>query len=221
MNIGQRLSFNANIVALLYYYETGISMQSGISQAVDVGQDKEEKTSHPVLKTLHILPNAAGASRGCSFFQCAGSAEIDKPELIRELYAKFLVNDSWFHYFFEPDLIIRISNPRVLADISHYLDQMDITFKTYSYPHPEVNESSTSGRCYGEAEGGPVAERLYDIYLPLFHINALAALTMEADKRLCFMERSNHTFCNMANDTRQEEADKLEYLASRKTERKM
>jgi hypothetical protein len=121
-----------------------------------------------------------------------------------------------FHFFFEPDLIIRISNNKVLNEIKGFLEQADIDFDIYDYPLPVPNAAK---RRFGENEGGPIIEKLYDVYLPLFHLNAIAALTMNEDEQGVYIERANHTFYNMLGNSRQEEADKLLLLAIRKSEK--
>jgi hypothetical protein len=172
-----------------------------------------EKHNIPTIVTLHITPPTARRPDGLF----AAADNFDSRKLIKELYAAFLKNDPLFHFFFEPDLIIRISNHKVLENIKEHLKKMNLVFEVYGYPSPPPEANK---RRYGEDNHGPVLERLYDIYLPLFHLNAIAALTMSEDLQLCFMERFNHTFCNMAGDTRQEEAEKLAYLAAKKEESK-
>jgi hypothetical protein len=172
------------------------------------------KNNDPVIVTLHIMTSPPKKKCGNLF---AREVTFNSTDLIRELHEKFLKEDPLFHFFLEPDLIIRISKNEVLEKIKDHLDKVNIDFDVYAYPVPaqKVNQHR-----YGENDDGPVMQRLYDVYLPLFHLNAIAALTMKEDEQLVFMERANHTFCNMAGNSRQEEADKLSYLASRKSEKK-
>jgi hypothetical protein len=62
-------------------------------------------------------------------------------------------------------------------------------------------------------------QRLFGIYLTLFHLNAITALTMEEAEQVAFLEMSAHTFCNMTADTRHEESEKLLYLSSLKADK--
>jgi hypothetical protein len=172
----------------------------------------DKKVDHPQLVTLHVI-NPPKKKCMCLFT----APETFQPKiLIKELYGKFLREDPLFHFLFEPDLIIRISNNKVLNEIKGFLEQADIDFDIYDYPLPVPNAAK---RRFGENEGGPIIEKLYDVYLPLFHLNAIAALTMNEDEQGVYIERANHTFYNMLGNSRQEEADKLLLLAIRKSEK--
>ena len=51
--------------------------------------------------------------------------KIDKQKeqwkLLKYLFYQFLIEDDLFHYFFEPELIIRFSNPKVLNKVKNSL----------------------------------------------------------------------------------------------------
>jgi hypothetical protein len=174
---------------------------------LDSRSDKKEKAQIQ-MHTLHITSDEP-RQRCPSLF--SKKEKLDPTKIIQELYSKFLKDDPLFHYFFEPDLIVRISSNQVLEKIKNHLDKEQIAFIIYDYPVPVQR---TDRYCYGESPG-PVLERL-DVYLPLFHLHALAALTMSPDHHFAYMERSTHTMCNMAGQSRQQEAENLVLLAERK-----
>jgi hypothetical protein len=168
----------------------------------------EEKPNHSTLVTIHVTHLSQKEMGG--LFR---TKEYNPPAMILELYNKFLKNDTLLHYFFEPDLIIRVSNNEVREQIKNYLSSKNISYEVYDYPSPPQAENK---KRYGEHEDGVVIQRLYDVYLPLFHLNAVAALTMDEFDKMNYLERSTHTFCNMTGQTRLEEAETLSYLASLK-----
>jgi hypothetical protein len=175
------------------------------------GRTEEEKPSDQTLTTLHLLQPVSG-SCSCLFKPSAG---FEPKELIQKLYKNFLKTDPLFHFLYEPDLIIRISVPQVLEQIKKFLIENRINFRTYAYPHPEP--SNTNQRCYGEDKEGVVVEHLYDLFLPAFHTNSIAALILPEDRQLAFMERVSHTYFNMIDCTHEEEATNMLYLAHRRS----
>jgi hypothetical protein len=174
-------------------------------------RNEEEKPFNPTITTLHLMQPASG---NCLFiFQPA--ARFEPTELIQELYKNFLIKDPLFHFLYEPDLIIRISVSEVLEGIKKFLTERRINFTTYAYPHPE--RSINNVRCYGEDREGVVAEYLYDLFLPAFHTNSIAALILPDDRQLPFIERVSHTFFNMTGSTHEEEATNMLFLAYRRS----
>lgn len=166
------------------------------------------KQENKNMVTLQVTQNDS-KKFSCLFSQ---KKTFEPKDLIKELYSNFLKDDPLFHFFFEPDLIIRISSNEVLEKIKASLKQKHIEFLVYAYPVPAPNADRY---CYGENEGGPVMENL-DLYLTIFHAHAIAALTLSPDRHEIYMERVNHTMCNMAGYSRHAEAEKLVELAELK-----
>ncbi len=58
-------------------------------------------------------------------------------ELIAELYQVALKDDPQFHFFYEPEIIIRISKADVLEKVKLYLEAKGFGFVVYDYPLPQ------------------------------------------------------------------------------------
>lgn len=130
-------------------------------------------------------------------------------KLINELYEYTLKNDTAFHFFYEPELIIRISSESCLTKVKAFLSQRNIPFEEYDYPFP-----GAKGK-FGEEEGGIVATNL-DLFLPVFHAHSVAAITMDDDAHKEYLERVLHTAFNSRFLSREYEGKILMELAHRK-----
>jgi hypothetical protein len=157
------------------------------------------------MKTLHITK----IDYKTGFFK---SSIAEHKSLMSDLYKRFLINDDHFHFFYEPDIIIRISDEGILKQISDYLASRLINFLVYDYPAPQTNQHH---ECYGEDENGVVIRNL-SLFIPIFHANSVAALSMSQEDHFLYMERVIHTMWNPAAYTRAEEGAYLGRLASYK-----
>jgi hypothetical protein len=124
--------------------------------------------------------------------------------LARQVFTQVLNDDLNAHFLFEdgPILILRMSDKSVPA-VKQILG--DIPFEIYSYPKDD--SGSNNSNWFFETDF--VAEHL-DLFLPIFHANCVAALTLDPDKLHqiapqvqlnefhFFIERTVHTFCNAA-----------------------
>lgn len=108
--------------------------------------------------------------------------------LIKELFEFTLKDDPKFHFFFEPELIIRIDSESCLEKVNSYLNGKNIPFEEYDYPFPEPPG-------FGEERNGVVANNL-DLFLSVFHANSVAAITLDEDSHKKYLERLIHTACN-------------------------
>ena len=96
--------------------------------------------------------------------------------VLHDLFAILLENDPQFHFFFEPELIIRISSPKALEALQKRLTLAQYAYRCYSYPTPE-NNSIHEQNC-GEMFGGIVIENLA-CFSHIFHLHAKAAILFE------------------------------------------
>ena len=108
--------------------------------------------------------------------------------LIKELYDHALKDDPGFHFFFEPEIIIRITTQDSLTKVKKYLQDKSINFEEYDYPFPPEGK-------FGEERGGIVANNL-DLFLAIFHANSVAAITMSEEDHFKYLERLVHTAFN-------------------------
>ena len=101
------------------------------------------------IKTIHIknfvtlLPNNA-----------IYTSDVSKlKDLIKELYQHTLKDDPNFHFFFEPELIIRITTTECLTKVKELLQNRSIEFEEYEYPFPPEGK-------FGEGKDSIVARNL-------------------------------------------------------------
>jgi len=156
------------------------------------------------MKTIHIknyLPIVNGNMINLS--------DIPKlKELIKELYAHCLKDDKKFHYFFEPEIIIRIDSEEVLNKVKDFLNNKDIQFDEYDYPFAPAGK-------FGEDPNSIVAKNL-ELFLTIFHANSIAAITMTEEEHFQYVERLIHTAFNPKLISHQREGSILMNLAKLK-----
>lgn len=156
-------------------------------------------TSRDSLWTLHVNPQAQESD-----------PQIGTGDLVKSLYRHALHEDPLFHFFYEPDLIIRTSLLSVREKIEQWLKDRNYTFIIYDYPTPKPIFGQI---LYGE--NGFVEEHL-DLFLEIFHTHSLAAVEMDGDEHGFYM---THVIDKLLSDeTRliESKSRTLEYLASRK-----
>jgi len=129
--------------------------------------------------------------------------------LAKELFDHTLKDDPKFHFFFEPDLIFRITTEDCLAKVKSLLETNNIEFKEYDYPFP------TKKGEFGEECDGIVANNL-ELFLQVFHANSVAALTMSEEEHFKYLERLVHTAFNPKYYSHEQEGKWLLKLAALK-----
>jgi hypothetical protein len=156
------------------------------------------------MKTIHIkgyipIINGVGVYR----------SDIPKLQgLIRELYACCLKDDGKFHHFFEPELIVRIDSVEVLNAAKDWLNSKSIEFEEYDYPFPAPGQ-------FGEDANGIVANHL-ELFIAIFHAHSVAAIIMNDEDHLKYLERVIHTAFNPRFASQRDEGNALMMLAKLK-----
>jgi len=128
--------------------------------------------------------------------------------LAKELYDHTLKDDPKFHFFFEPEIIFRITTEDCLTKAKSFLQDKNIEFEEYDYP------CAPKGK-FGEESDGIVANNL-ELFLSIFHANSVAALTMSEEEHFKYLERLIHTAFNPRCYSRKQEGEWLERLAALK-----
>ncbi|KKQ85187.1 MAG: hypothetical protein UT08_C0009G0021 [Candidatus Woesebacteria bacterium GW2011_GWB1_38_8] len=135
--------------------------------------------------------------------------DIDRMRaLIKELYGLILKDDPKFHFFFEPELIIRITTTECLAKVKQFLQSRSIEFEEYEYPFPPEGK-------FGEGRDSIVARNL-ELFLTIFHANSVAAITMNEEEHFQYIERLVHTAFNPKFSSHEQEGTWLANLAALK-----
>ncbi len=95
----------------------------------------------------------------------------EQKKLLRILYDEFLIEDTLWHYFLEPDLIIRVKNAKIIKEITTFLHLNYINFVIYDYPiAPDpINEG---GRDYDEAPKSITINYLKH-FLAVYHVQCV------------------------------------------------
>lgn len=153
------------------------------------------------IKTVHIKNFVPLLSNNAVY-----TSDVPKlKNLINELYDYTLKDDPKFHFFFEPEIIIRITTEVSLTKVKNYLQSKSINFEEYDYPFPPEGK-------FGEEKGGIVANNL-DLFLAVFHSNSLAALSMSEEDHFKYIERLVHTAFNLKFYPHEQEGKWLTNLA--------
>ena len=121
-------------------------------------------------------------------------------KLIKELYKQFLFKDELFHFFYEPELIIRVSNKKILENIEKYLANNLILYKIYDYPKPVKTEGNY---CF-ECDTWVLKNIKY--FIQLYHIHSVLYFKLSKNKYASYIHKVSHTARNIANWSYYEEA---------------
>ncbi|KAF0972916.1 hypothetical protein FDP41_008768 [Naegleria fowleri] len=153
-------------------------------------------------------------------------AEVRR-QLLHDLYHREingLKHDPYFHFFYEPELIIRTSSESVRNQLKLHLDESNIGYVEYNYPTPESKYIDVVAHtevmdlldsriyCCGENKDGIVLRNL-SLFLQIFHCHSVAAIEMNRQDHFHYMERVVHTMFNPFAYTRDEEGRKLAKMA--------
>ena len=71
--------------------------------------------------------------------------ETKNKGLIKKLWP-LLEKDGKFHFFYEPELVIRISKKKVLRAVKNYLEKNSFEYREYAYPGKGKKEGGYWGR---------------------------------------------------------------------------
>jgi hypothetical protein len=136
--------------------------------------------------------------------------EYDRPDLMYKIFIACLIKDSLFHFFYEPDLIIRVFSTENLEKVELYLSENKYDFTTYDYPQPSKRLKE---HCYGEKPNGIVMTYL-DLFLPIFHINAISALKISEEEHFDYRKSVINSLIRVGDYSLKESVKHLQKLAS-------
>lgn len=121
------------------------------------------------------------------------TVKLKKPvlkRLLKELYKLALKNDPKFHFFYEPELIIRISEEEVLKKVCRKLDREHIDYRIYDYPKPVKDPLNWCYEC-----DQYVLDNL-ELFIQLYHAHSVLALTLTKKTYRNYIARVQHTAHN-------------------------
>jgi len=150
------------------------------------------------MKTIHILRQP----------------KKKQQELIKELYQKFLYKDKLWHFFLEPDLIIRCTNRKVIQDIATYLHWKFVPFDIYDYPHSK-NSVNIGGWDYDEAPKSITVKYLKH-FMQVYHVQCVFYMEIEEKDKPMMRAKLIHSLWNQDFKNYEDEMQGLNSLALRR-----
>lgn len=105
--------------------------------------------------------------------------------LVRYIYQQH-IKDEYFHFFYEPHLIIRANEKIIKKIVKVIKTYKKIKYRIYDYPF---------GRGFGESKKGIVVKN-FEYFGLLFNINSELAIKRDKDDDKKIIERYTHTFFN-------------------------
>lgn len=154
-----------------------------LKQVTDVVQRTETASLAEQIRQQKIIPPMLSIHIK-AFASDSDYNQIMKRELVVVLYHLFLKEDSWFHFFYEPELVVRVSTVKNLDAIQGYLREKNIECVVYDYPYPSLSEH----RAFGENPEGTVS-RYLNMFLKIYHMQAKAALDLSPEAYLVYIHR--------------------------------
>ncbi len=125
--------------------------------------------------------------------------------LLKELYKKFLINDPLWHFVYWQDgwthkafiegenLIVRVNDPKVLAQVRKFLDRPEMIWEEYDFPFCRGKYQLGIKRLSWEA-------RNLDVCLPMLHAMAVARIKFGHSPGMKrFIDHYFHIGANIAN----------------------
>lgn len=112
--------------------------------------------------------------------------------LIKKLYKAVLKDDNQFHFFYEPELIIRVRNKNV-EKVTKYLEKQGVKFEVYDYPYPR-GCAEEDGYCF---ESSKFVRDNLEMFKKIYHFHSVANLTLSEKKYKDYLGRIMHTACNV------------------------
>eukprot|EP01083_Nonionella_stella_P048219 129071_1 len=155
--------------------------------------EKVEEKSESPMKTVHIK-GVVTENNETDFARLK--------TILKDLYSSVLNKDDLFHFFFEPELIIRVSLCNVSV-VEMYLNKNGIKHIVYPYPIPDDVWSQ-----FGEHNNAIVLDHL-NLFLTVFHAHSVAAIIMNDKEHFDYLERMIHTAFNPRLISRQKEGLQL------------
>jgi glycosyltransferase involved in cell wall biosynthesis len=137
-------------------------------------------------------------------------------QILKQLYRDVLATDNKFHYFWEPYLILRVSNNRVKA-VTKWWDTHYPAAKYHVYDYPIAKRTGLPKNEIIHVEQEFVLKN-FDLFVKLFHIQSITGITMPSKDQSVLRERMIHTMYNEHGIMGENEVNEIRALSeSRQT----
>lgn len=132
-------------------------------------------------------------------------------QILKQLYRDVLTTDNKFHYFWEPYLIIRVSNDTVDA-VTKWWDTHYPTAKYYVHDYSKGRRTTLPPTEILHIEQEFVLNN-FDLFVKLFHIQSVTGITMSSKDQSYLRERVIHTMYNQHGIMYDAEVNQLKAMA--------
>lgn len=109
--------------------------------------------------------------------------------LLKELFKKILKNDNEFHFFHEPELVIRVED-KTVDFISEFLVDKRLEFKTYDYP---IGKGKKGNFCY---ECDQYVLDNIELFKQIYHASSVLFFKLSKEDQWNYLSRIQHTASN-------------------------
>uniref|UniRef100_A0A6M3IRH2 Uncharacterized protein n=1 Tax=viral metagenome TaxID=1070528 RepID=A0A6M3IRH2_9ZZZZ len=144
--------------------------------------------------------------------------ELEKKEPKASKILRKVVNlvnaKDYFHFFYEPQLIIRIPDS-IVKSLIKCLKIKKVKYKIYDYPFPKHGGKWGSNKEFGEGKKGIII-KYFSYFKHLLTINSAFALGRKKRDDYKIIERYTHTFLNQLGYAWTDEALILLELATKR-----
>ena len=123
-------------------------------------------------------------------------------KLIRLLYKKYLIHDDLFHFFYEPELIIRIKFESIQKQIENYLKENKIPYEVYDFPKPINTKGNYCFECI------PFVLKNLSYFYEIYHSHSVLFFKLNKKDYASYADKIYHTALNIGNYSYYEEAEK-------------
>lgn len=124
----------------------------------------------------------------------------ERVQLIKKLYKKILKNDDKFHFFYEPNLVIRATEDSIVK-IKELLSELGYKFDVYEYP---TDKKKKGFFCF-ECEDYVLNNLEY--FIQLYHLHSVLFFKLNKQEYYNYIGRTMHTACNIGGYSYLDEAE--------------
>lgn len=114
-----------------------------------------------------------------------------RESFVKDLYRKILYKDPSFHFFYEPEIIIRTRNQRTVGYLKRYFDYKHILYAIYKYP-----DKNAPPTFYGDPAKSITVKYLSE-FLQAYHALAVFQMTVKAKDLPEIRAKVIHSLYNM------------------------
>lgn len=128
--------------------------------------------------------------------------------VFRDLYNEALCEDPLFHFFFEPECVVRISSEGARGKIERWLEKRKFLFS--------IDDSLKPAPLSAQVQDIKVIDTHLNPFLQIFHEHSVAAIQMDSNEHGFYITKVIDELLRQISSSSQEKVEMLEYLAADK-----